>query len=112
MLGDPQVNFAFSAREAETGIDHRGIQVEEAGELEEVSARLKKADLATFAEGETTCCYARSDKTWVEDPNGLAWEAYQTMAGAELFNEAGLNGTACCTPERTNTEASVSSGCC
>lgn len=111
-LDDPQVNFAISARGAKAGIDHLGIQVEDAGELEEVRARLKQADLATFAEGETTCCYARSDKTWIKDPSGLAWETYQTMAEAEFFNEAGLNATACCTPERANIEAPTSSGCC
>jgi catechol 2,3-dioxygenase-like lactoylglutathione lyase family enzyme len=111
-LDDPKVNFAISARGAEAGIDHLGIQVEEAGELEEVRARLKKADLATFAEGETTCCYARSDKTWVKDPSGLAWEAYQTMAEAEFFNEADVNAAACCAPDMARAETPVKSGCC
>jgi catechol 2,3-dioxygenase-like lactoylglutathione lyase family enzyme len=111
-LDDPRINFAISARGAKAGIDHLGIQVEEADELEEVRARLKKANLATFAEGETTCCYARSDKTWVEDPSGIAWEAYRTMAEAEFFNEAGVNATACCAPERASIEAPVNSGCC
>ncbi|ADE16398.1 Glyoxalase/bleomycin resistance protein/dioxygenase [Nitrosococcus halophilus Nc 4] len=112
MLDDPKVNFAISARGAKAGIDHLGIQVEEGGELEEVRERLKKADLHTFAEGETTCCYAKSDKTWVKDPSGIAWEAYQTMAEAAFFNEAGLNATACCAPEMASIETPVNSGCC
>jgi catechol 2,3-dioxygenase-like lactoylglutathione lyase family enzyme len=111
-LDDPKVNFAISARGAEAGIDHLGIQVEGAGELEEVRARLKKADLAIFAEGETTCCYAKSDKTWVKDPSGLAWEAYQTMAEAEFFNEVDVNAAACCTPDMARAETPVKSGCC
>lgn len=112
MLDDPKVNFAISTRGAEAGIDHLGIQVEDGDELEEMRTRLKKADLATFAEGETICCYARSDKTWVEDPSGIAWETYQTMAEAEFFNEAGLNTTACCTPETERIEKPVKSRRC
>jgi len=110
-LDDPWINFAISARGAKAGIDHLGIQVEEASELEEMRARLKEADLATFAEGETICCYARSDKTWVKDPSGIAWETYQTMAEAEFFNEADVNAAACCAPERASIEAPVKSRC-
>ena len=109
MLDDPKVNFAISARGVKAGIDHLGIQVEEASELADLRERLKKADLQTFAEGETTCCYAKSDKTWVEDPSGIAWEAYQTMGEADFFNDALPGENACCTPKAPEPEKS---GCC
>jgi hypothetical protein len=86
MLDDPKLNFAISTRAAEKGIDHLGIQVENAPELTEITERLKKADLGVYDEGQTTCCYAESNKAWVTDPSGLAWEAYQNMADAEVFS--------------------------
>ena len=86
MLDDPRVNFAVSTRAAK-GVDHLGLQVENEGELTELSERLKKAGLAVLDEGETTCCYAESKKAWVQDPSGVAWEAYRTMKDAETFHE-------------------------
>jgi catechol 2,3-dioxygenase-like lactoylglutathione lyase family enzyme len=88
MLNDPGVNFAISSRGSKSGIDHLGIQVEKDIELKDMRERLKKADMQTFAEGETVCCYAKSDKTWVEDPSGIAWETYRTMEDAEVFNNS------------------------
>lgn len=87
MLEDPRLNFAISTRTGEQGVDHLGIQVEEASELKEISERLKKADLTIYDEGETTCCYTKSDKAWVSDPSGIAWEAYQNMGDADIFNQ-------------------------
>ncbi len=87
LLDDPRVNFAISSRGRTPGVDHLGIQVEEDGELAEVRTRIQKAELATFDEGETTCCYAKADKTWVVDPGGVAWEAYKTMGDAEIFGK-------------------------
>lgn len=100
MLEDPKVNFAISTRTNTNGVDHLGIQVEEASELSEIKERLKRADLKIFGEGEATCCYAESDKAWVQDPSGLPWETYQTMADAELFSgKPKTEGTnACCAP--------------
>ena len=101
MLEDPRLNFAISTRSDANGIDHLGIQVENEKELEEITERLKKADLGIYDEGETTCCYANSSKTWVSDPTGLAWEAYQTMSDAELFSgkqEEVKEETTCCVP--------------
>ena len=109
MLDDPKVNFAISARGSAPGIDHLGIQVENTNELDEVRERLEKADLQTFAEGETVCCYAKSDKTWVEDPSGIAWETYRTMEDAETFNDTDPKENACCTPSSSETEPA---GCC
>ncbi len=85
MLDDPHVNFAISTGE-KTGVDHLGIQTDNAAELTAVRAQIEAADLASFNEGETVCCYAQSDKTWVEDPAGVAWEAYHTMGDAEKFH--------------------------
>lgn len=100
MLEDPRVNFAISARGQAPGLDHVGIQVETADELEVIQARLQAADLAVLSQPGTTCCYAKSDKHWVQDPSGLAWESYLTLEGAPTFNNAGeAAATApCCTP--------------
>lgn len=78
MLDDPRVNFAISTCGAAPGIEHLGIQVESADELADVYARLQRAGGASLDEGETTCCYARSTKQWIEDPQGVAWEAFLT----------------------------------
>lgn len=116
MLDDPRVNFAISARGAKPGLDHLGIQVEEDGELDELRERMKRADLGVFSEGETTCCYAKSDKSWVEDPSGIAWEAYRTMEDAELFNDGKLaHESACCAPApqaKPVASCGPKTGCC
>lgn len=107
VLDDPRINFAISTR-ATHGIDHLGLQVDADHELEELRERLKRADMAMFDEGETVCCYARSDKSWVKDPSGVAWEAYKTMGDAQLFSENDEPAEeACCTPETMGTP-----GCC
>ena len=85
VLEDPRVNFAISTRSNEEGLDHLGIQVEGALELNEITERLKNAKLKIYDEGQTTCCYAESNKAWVKDPSGLAWEAYQNMGDADMF---------------------------
>lgn len=100
MLDDPCINFAISTRSHKVGVDHLGLQVDEHSELEALRERLKSADMPVFDEGETVCCYARSDKSWVEDPAGIAWEAYQTMDDVQLFSDSEpAQGDACCTPE-------------
>ncbi len=100
MLDDPRINFAISTRSGKAGVDHLGLQVDEEGELQELRERLKNADMSVFDQGETVCCYARSDKSWVEDPSGIAWEAYKTMEDVQLFSaSASREEKACCTPE-------------
>ncbi len=110
LLDDPRLNFAISTRTGEVGVDHLGIQVEEASELTEITDRLKRADLELQDEGETTCCYAKSNKAWVTDPAGVAWETYQNMADADVFNEkdASSDDNACCAPDDESSESS----CC
>jgi catechol 2,3-dioxygenase-like lactoylglutathione lyase family enzyme len=101
MLEDPRINFAISTRAGDVGVDHLGIQVDQDSELAEITERLKKADLGVFDEGETTCCYAESNKAWAQDPSGIAWEAYRTMADVEVFKRKGEDEAepACCAPE-------------
>jgi catechol 2,3-dioxygenase-like lactoylglutathione lyase family enzyme len=100
LLEDPRVNFAISTRAKKNGIDHLGIQVEEESELTELRERIKAGEMAIVEEGETVCCYARSDKSWIQDPSGIPWEAYRTMEDAQLFSDHPDQAEhACCTPE-------------
>jgi len=78
MLDDPRVNFAISTRGRQPGLDHLGIQVESADELGDVYGRLRQAGGHVLEEGATTCCYAKSEKSWIEDPSGISWETFFT----------------------------------
>jgi len=126
MLDDPRVNFAISTRGAKPGLDHFGFQVDDASELAQLKARAESADMALLDEGDTTCCYARSEKHWVTDPQGIAWEHFHTLGTIAVFNEASkpVVAGACCAPapgaakaEPTccapaGTEAAAASACC
>jgi catechol 2,3-dioxygenase-like lactoylglutathione lyase family enzyme len=118
LLEDPRVNFAISTRAKKNGIDHLGIQVEEESELTELRDRLKAGNMVVVEEGETVCCYARSDKSWIQDPTGIPWETYRTMEDAQLFSgDADQAESACCTPETTGepdccAPAEKTAGCC
>ena len=99
MLDDPRVNFAISTRGAQPGIDHLGIQTDDLAELTAMKERARAADMALLDEGETTCCYARSEKHWVTDPQGIAWEHFHTLANIPVFREASAAesaNAACC----------------
>jgi catechol 2,3-dioxygenase-like lactoylglutathione lyase family enzyme len=87
MLDDPRVNFAISDRAKATGVDHLGIQTETSEELADLAGRLKAAGEVTRDQEATTCCYAKSDKTWVNDPNGLRWETFHTVGEAVTYGE-------------------------
>lgn len=105
MLEDPPVNFAISTRAGSTGIDHLGIQTDDAQELAALKARAQAADMALLDEGDTTCCYARSEKHWVTDPQGIAWEHFHTLADIPVFRAtevpaAAQAASACCTPRQ------------
>ncbi|PTB19710.1 glyoxalase/bleomycin resistance/dioxygenase family protein [Trinickia symbiotica] len=88
MLEDPRINFAISQRGARPGLDHLGVQVENETELAEMYARLSGAALPVDAQGGTACCYARCDKYWTIDPQGLVWETYQTLGEIPTFGES------------------------
>jgi len=78
MLDDPRVNFAISTRGREVGLDHLGIQVESHEELQEVYDRLRRAGGNIIEQGQTACCYAKSEKSWIDDPAGISWETFRT----------------------------------
>jgi catechol 2,3-dioxygenase-like lactoylglutathione lyase family enzyme len=122
MLEDPRINFAISMREdAVKGIEHVGLQVENPEELTEVYARLKAADRPVLEEGATTCCYARSEKSWIADPDGVVWEAFLTSGGSTTYGgspdleqlaNAGAAAGACCVPQIAPAAPAAASGCC
>jgi catechol 2,3-dioxygenase-like lactoylglutathione lyase family enzyme len=118
VLDDPQINLAISTRTSTIGVDHLGIQVEKEQELADIRLRLKDGNIAVTEEGEILCCYAKSDKSWVLDPAGIAWEAYRTMEDAEIFSAHSAHSeTACCEPVRldrpeSKMRAQETSDCC
>lgn len=112
VLEDPRVNFALSRREsqpgARTGVQHLGIQVEERAELEEVYARLKHAEKPLLEEGATTCCYARSEKSWIDDPQGVPWEVFLTIGESTVYGGHEVRSVV----EREADALCGSPGCC
>lgn len=97
LLEDPKVNFAISMRGNKPGLDHLGIQVESDAELAEVTARLKDADAGLKEQVATTCCYAKSSKTWAADPQGVSWETFHTFGTSTVYGEtAPSDQSACC----------------
>jgi catechol 2,3-dioxygenase-like lactoylglutathione lyase family enzyme len=85
MLEDPRVNFAISRRSDRAGLQHLGVQVEDRVELTEVYGRLRGVDAPVLEQGEATCCYARSEKSWIYDPQGLPWEVFLTSGDASVY---------------------------
>ena len=85
MLEDPRVNFAISQRDGKPGVQHLGIQVEDRAELAEVYERLRGAERPVIEEGETTCCYAHSEKSWIDDPQGVQWETFLTTGPSTVY---------------------------
>ena len=129
MLDDPRINFAISTRGSQPGIDHLGFQTDEAGELAELKSRAEAADMALLDEGTTTCCYARSEKHWVTDPQGIAWEHFHTLDSIPVFSEGSVAvpaaaaaaattsaTAACCTPQAAaavpTPVATTAAACC
>jgi catechol 2,3-dioxygenase-like lactoylglutathione lyase family enzyme len=111
MIDDPRVNFAISQRGGAPGVNHLGFQVEQAAELDELHARLEAADASVTAEKNASCCYAKSDKYWVTDPAGIAWESFHTLGSIPFFGgdaPAEPKG-GCCAPPASGTERA---SCC
>ncbi|MDZ4837330.1 MAG: ArsI/CadI family heavy metal resistance metalloenzyme [Candidatus Melainabacteria bacterium] len=111
MLEDPRINFAISTRGKEPGLDHLGIQVEDANDLKAISVRLQNAQQQIIEQEQTACCYAKADKTWVHDPQGIAWESFYTTGTATTYGEdADLtteSDSACCAPMPDVTQVSI-----
>jgi len=112
MLEDPRINFAISTRDTELGVNHVGVQVDTTDELVALEANLKRASSSILQESGVTCCYAVSDKYWVTDPQGVAWEVYHTLKDAPIYGEHKSVddireelATPCCGPSATNEAA-------
>ena len=120
MIEDPRINFAISTRGAKPGIDHLGMQTDSQEELAELKSRAEAADMTLLDEGETTCCYARSEKHWVTDPQGVAWEHFHTLDNIPVFSEkvpvAAATSACCATPAPRGKPVAIpvksASSCC
>ncbi|MEP7186466.1 MAG: ArsI/CadI family heavy metal resistance metalloenzyme [Rhodanobacter sp.] len=108
MLDDPRVNFAISQRGRAAGVDHLGTQVDDESELADIGERLHAADAVALAEQATHCCYARSNKFWAEDPQGVRWESFRTLGEATTYTDAvetseAVKTASCCGPTPSST---------
>jgi len=129
MLEDPRVNFAISRRLQPTGVNHLGFQVDSDEELRGMHAQLQAADRRLIQEDGQCCCYAKSDKYWVTDPTGIAWETFHTLAAIPVYgddtavfshgessmpgaSESATPARACCAPPAKAEPEPKRSGCC
>jgi catechol 2,3-dioxygenase-like lactoylglutathione lyase family enzyme len=116
MLEDPRINFAISSRGGKPGVGHLGFQVDSDDELGALKDQAQKADITLLNQGRTSCCYAKSDKYWVTDPQGVAWEQFHTLGNIPLFDgEEGAScgsGSACCPAEKAQAEPVRAKACC
>jgi catechol 2,3-dioxygenase-like lactoylglutathione lyase family enzyme len=121
MLDDPRINFAISNRSNKSGLDHLGIQAEDEQELQNIKQNLDATQRPIETQEQAACCYMRSDKYWVTDPQGIAWESFHSLTGIPTFNDEnaqsdGENPFACCPPENTTaccpTAEKTTSSCC
>lgn len=118
MLEDPRVNFAISTRGRASGLDHLGIQAENGEELKEIYARLRKAGGNVIGQGQTACCYAKSDKSWIDDPVGISWETFHTTGESTDYGDGTGERVArvaheksCCAPAPKLAEPAAVCGC-
>ena len=115
MVEDPRLNFAISTRGHAPGLNHLGLQVDSDAELGALRESMAKAELAVVDERGAACCYASSDKYWITDPQGIAWETYHTLAEIPTFGATDTAATACCSPETIKPPmpgAAKPRGCC
>lgn len=116
-LSDPAVNFAISKRGHASGINHLGIQVDSESELKEIAQHLDKAEITYSKQEGASCCYAHSNKHWVLDPQGIAWESFYTLEDIPVFGEdiktgSGDESSACCIPLSINQTSGKEVACC
>lgn len=118
MLDDPHVNFAISTRGRQAGLDHLGIQAENGGELKEIYARLRKAGGNIVEQGQTACCYAKSEKSWIDDPAGISWETFHTTGESTDYGDGSgervprvSHEKSCCAPAAKAAEPAAACGC-
>ncbi|TMG90385.1 MAG: glyoxalase/bleomycin resistance/dioxygenase family protein [Betaproteobacteria bacterium] len=112
MLEDPRINFAISRRGRAAGVNHLGFQVDSDEELKDLREQVSKAGIAALDQAGASCCYAKSDKYWIEDPQGVAWETFHTLGSVPIFGEetrrSGEMSTCCVPTEKTGSSAA----CC
>jgi catechol 2,3-dioxygenase-like lactoylglutathione lyase family enzyme len=101
MLDDPRINFAISQRAGRHGDNHLGIQVDDDAELERIHGRLVAAGAQVVAERGVNCCYARSDKYWISDPQDVAWESFRSLGSLPFREEVGCAGSGPGAPTRS-----------
>ena len=106
MLDDPRVNFAISTRGRQPGLDHLGIQAEDKNELKEIYGRLHRAGGMVIEQGQTNCCYAKSEKSWIDDPAGISWETFLTTGESIDYGDGSseresrvAHTKSCCAPQ-------------
>jgi catechol 2,3-dioxygenase-like lactoylglutathione lyase family enzyme len=123
MIEDPRVNFAISQRGGHVGVNHLGLQADSAGELADIRAHFAAAGTGVTDEPDASCCYAKSDKHWVTDPQGIAWEGYHTLGEIRYFDRDLSDATAascgasalasgCCAPAQSKEPVGKRGGCC
>ena len=116
MLDDPRINFAISKRGLKPGLDHLGVQVDSEQELTALRSQVAQAQIAALDQENASCCYARSDKYWITDPQGIAWETFHTLDSAPAYGETlhqpVLEARGCCTPAAAIKIQPVKSGAC
>lgn len=113
MVDEPRVNFAISKRGLKPGVDHLGIQVESETELTELRKQVAAAEIPALDQTNTVCCYARSDKYWITDPQGIAWETFHTLDSVPVYGEPSpTKQTVCCSPKPKASRPANSSACC
>lgn len=113
LVDDPAINFAISTGNETKGLNHFGLQVDSDDAVQELESRLTNANISGEKQEEAVCCYAKSNKYWVEDPDGLIWENYHTMEQVEMFGgDTFTGGTGCCEPSfSTDGKWSTGSSC-
>lgn len=112
MLEDPRVNFAIAVRDRPAGVDHLGIQVEEAGELEEIAERLRAAGETVVDQDKAVCCYALSDKAWSRDPDGVSWETFHTLDSVTTYGSDAVPEAVHPAHEGAGEEGAAAGDCC
>ena len=114
MLEDPRVNFAISKQGLKPGVDHLGVQVESESELSVLRKQVAKAEITALDQPNAECCYARADKYWITDPQGIAWETFHTLDSIPVYGKTrNTDSPACCSPEpKSTSESADSKACC
>ena len=96
-IAEPPLKLVLLENPGQGGtLNHLGVEVPDTETVEAEQARLAETGLAAAREDDTTCCYARQSKFWVQGtPNGQSWEIYTVLADSPTFYGEG-HGAECC----------------